>query len=795
VLVSDVTEQNQAERAAEKAHQRLLDAIESLPAGFSLYDKDERLVISNSVRRELSSWHGDLFAPGATFEQILRDSANQGAVKGIDTQDAAAIEAFVAKRLEDFRNPAGKPFELQRSDGMTVLSLFHKTSDGGTVSIALDITEQKRAEQAARTADQRLRDAIESMPAGFSLYDEDERLIITNSRRQGLTHWNRELVAPGVRFETLVRNSAASGAIVGVDKDDAAQCEQYVVRRLETFRNATGEPFEIRRKDGTSMLSLFHKTSDGGTVAVLLDVTDQKQAEQAAARSHQRLIDAIESMPAGFRIFDAEERLVLWNSKYEEQTRWHHGNIPVGITFEEILERTVTVQGLVDKAEQDETYISKRVAEFRNPGAAPYELRRSDGKIFLTIYRKTADGGRVHVMVDITELKQAEQALKASEARLNTILDLAPEAIVTVDEDYRIRLFNAGAQRLFGYEAATVFGQNLELLFSEREHEKFFDTGEASGEPGMSVWKTDGRREMIARHETGREFPVEISVAETVTDDATLHTVLLHDISERKHWEEEVRQAMHLAESANRAKTEFLSHMSHELRTPLNGILGYAEFIQQKWLGDDALDQYVEYAGFIRESGQHLLQLINDILDLSKIEAGHYEMMLEEIEIDDLFDECRHIVAADAEKERIAIEFNVRSGSSHWTADRRALKQILINLLSNALKFSDAGSRIIVESSRGDTGHYRLEVRDSGIGMTEEESRRALEPFIQVGTPYVASQKGTGLGLALVVRFVALHGGSVDIKSTPQVGTTVQVTLPPLPRNSGAIEPPKQISA
>ena len=356
-------------------------------------------------------------------------------------------------------------------------------------------------------------------------------------------------------------------------------------------------------------------------------------------------------------------------------------------------------------------------------------------------------------------------------------------------------MFNAGAERLFGCKATEISGQSLAVLFAGPDDDASEDDAGRIAEGGITDVCPDGRKEMIAVHRSGRQFPVEISVAETVVAGDRIHTILVHDISERKRWEEELRRAMHLADTANRAKSEFLSHMSHELRTPLNGILGYAEFIKDKWLGDDALDQYVEYAGFISDSGQHLLQLINDILDLSKVESGQYKLRFEEFDIDALFEECRHIVAAEAQKAEVTINFENQPASRNWTADRRAIKQILINLLSNAVKFSHPEGTIEVQSSRDETGAYRLLVRDFGVGMTESEARRALEPFVQVERSYVAQQRGTGLGLTLVARLAALHGGQVDIDSKPEQGTSIRVTVPPLTPGTEMSDAPERLSA
>jgi len=789
-ILIDITEQKDAELRAEQHRRRLVDSLNCLPIGFRLYDRENRLVYTNDQNINQQAWHSPFLKPGLTYEEILRQSV----AGGVHFHDMESDDAYIARRLEEFHRADGKPIERRRSDGRTALMLFRRTTDDETASIVLDITEQKEAEWRAVESRQQLSDAVESLPAGFWLFDAAERLVLVNSIQKDMAHWQNALLEPGVTYEDILRDGIAKAMYLHDFESD----EEFLTNLLNHFRSENPSPYELHYVTGRHVLAYFRKTAAGGTVSVQLDVTDRYEAERRAKEASQRLFDAIESLPVGFCLYNKEEQLVLNNSLQRDTAPWHTNTLRFGITFEELVRNCIEKQSYQDLDYDDpaavEAFVAERLENFRNPQKEAVELTRSDGSTTLTAFHRTTDGGTVSVMLDITERKRSERALKTSEGRLNAILDLAPEAIVTTDAQGRIQMFNAGAERLFGYAANEAVGQNIECLLAGQEKGETASNAALAGTDRPTL-RREGRWEAIACHREGREFPVEISSGETAVDGERLTTVLFQDISERKRWEHDLRNAMQLADAANRAKSEFLSHMSHELRTPLNGILGYAEFIRDKWLGDDALDKYIEYAGFITESGQHLLQLINDILDLSKVEAGQYQPVFESVDFDDLFKECSVMITTEAEKAGVAIHCKILPGSAIWTADRRALKQILINLLSNAVKFSDASARVDVTSSRDDTGHYCLQVADSGIGMTEEEARRALEPFVQVGQPYVTQQKGTGLGLALVVRLAALHHGSVELTSEPGQGTTVKVVLPPLPRAKSDANRPHPLSA
>jgi len=239
----------------------------------------------------------------------------------------------------------------------------------------------------------------------------------------------------------------------------------------------------------------------------------------------------------------------------------------------------------------------------------------------------------------------------------------------------------------------------------------------------------------------------------------------------------ELSVAKEQAESAALAKSEFLASMSHELRTPLNAIMGFSDMISNAALGP--IDpRYRDYGLDIHHAGQHLLSLVNDVLDLSKLESGRFELHEERIDIAELIDGCRTMVVGLAHEANVKLKFDVTLESHIVWADPLRIKQIVVNLLSNAIKFTKAGGHVIVSAGLDNAGETVIEVQDNGIGMRPEDVGKALEPFGQIHNSWNRKHGGTGLGLPVVKHLAELHGGSLDIASEPGVGTTVKVGLP-----------------
>lgn len=253
---------------------------------------------------------------------------------------------------------------------------------------------------------------------------------------------------------------------------------------------------------------------------------------------------------------------------------------------------------------------------------------------------------------------------------------------------------------------------------------------------------------------------------------------IVQDITERKHTEERLQRASEAAEAANRAKSRFLATMSHELRTPLNAVIGFSEVLAEEVYGPIENDRYKEYVHDILLSGRQLLDLINDILDLSKVEAGKMQIEEEVVELAPLAETAVRSLAEQARRRDIAIECDIPS-TTVILADRRVCRQILLNLLSNAVKFSRPGGKVVVDAEQGADGVLCLKVSDQGIGLCEDELPKVTEAFYKAGNQCLSEQAGSGLGLSLVKLFAELHGGALDIESALDVGTTVMVCFPP----------------
>jgi signal transduction histidine kinase len=276
-----------------------------------------------------------------------------------------------------------------------------------------------------------------------------------------------------------------------------------------------------------------------------------------------------------------------------------------------------------------------------------------------------------------------------------------------------------------------------------------------------------------------RTQTIEHSVAERTAELSEANSALESEITERTRVEQELRAAKDQAEVANRAKSEFLAMMSHELKTPLNAVIGFAEILCRENLGPIGNQEYRGYAEDIRVSGNHLLSLINDILDLSKIEANRFELYEEAVDVADTLRSILPLLQEKMADEQLEFETAFAEPCLGLRADQRALRQMLINLLSNAVKFTPEGGRITVSAGDDDEGYFVVSVRDTGIGIAEEDQPKVLLPFNQVDSKLSRKYEGTGLGLPLTKRLMELHGGWLEIDSALERGTTVKLVFPP----------------
>jgi two-component system cell cycle sensor histidine kinase PleC len=420
---------------------------------------------------------------------------------------------------------------------------------------------------------------------------------------------------------------------------------------------------ELARQDGETGLHL---------IGIAVDITEQKSLVERTNAADLRLRDAIETIPEAFVLWDADNRLVLCNSNFQELHHLPDEAVQAGTPYDAVL------------ATGRKPILRTTIAndDAQPPGARTFEAQLDDGSWMHISERRTKDGGYVSVGTDITKLKQHEQKLIEGEKR----------RIATIND----------------------------LRHSQQALER--QTGE------------------------------------------------LADLAEK--YAEESRRA----EEANDAKSKFLANMSHELRTPLNAIIGFSEIMASGMFGPLGSVKYNEYSRDIRESGQYLLDVINDILDMSKIEAGGIHLAPEDVDLDRTLADCVRVVWGRANEKRVTVQSQLAPGI-HLHADRRALKQIALNLLSNAVKFTPDGGTVTVRSRvRG--GMITIAIADNGIGIPKDALGKLGRPFEQVESQLTKRHQGSGLGLAIAKSLVELHGGRMRIRSVLGAGTTVVVRLP-----------------
>jgi two-component system, cell cycle sensor histidine kinase PleC len=466
------------------------------------------------------------------------------------------------------------------------------------------------------------------------------------------------------------------GDVSALTHPDDLRLYDLAAEIAEATATTIDHAFRMRHADGhwiwlRARCELVRQPGEPGPrlIGIAVDITEQKHLVEKTVAADMRLRDAIETIPEAFVLWDADNRLVLCNSNFQELHNLPDEAITVGASYESVVE-----------AGRKPVVRSKAITGGPNiPGARTFEAQLEDGRWLHISERRTKDGGYVSVGTDITALKTHEEKLVDSEKRLMaTVADV-----------------RASQQRL------------AELA------EKY------------AVEKTR-------------------------------------------------------AEEANQAKSKFLANMSHELRTPLNAIIGFSEIMESGMFGPLGAEKYNEYCNDILSSGQYLLEVINDILDMAKIEAGRIRLDFEELDLDTLLAEALRVVSARAQDKQLELIPKI-SPELFLRADRRALKQIMLNLLSNAVKFTPAGGRVTVRGRAAD-GCIVLAIADTGIGIAKDALARLGRPFEQVESQLTKSHQGSGLGLAIAKSLVELHGGRMRIRSTLGKGTLVVVRLPMYPQ-------------
>jgi PAS domain S-box-containing protein len=520
-----------------------------------------------------------------------------------------------------------------------------------------------------------------------------------------------------------------------------------------------------RRKDGSLVhVSVSRKAIEGAsgerlTLWTIKDVTQLKVLRDAKLLEAQ-FRNLLESTPDAIIMVNVTGRIVLVNSQAEKVFGYARAQL-VGKPVEMLLPDRFRVAHNAHRAR----FFGQPRTRTMGPGLELYGLR-SNGEQFpveISLSPLVTEEGTM-VMSAVRDVSERQKA----ELKFRGLLEAAPDAIVIVGRDGNIALINSQTERMFGYQRAELLGRPVEVLVPERYRGKH--AAHRSGFFSQPRARAMGAGlELFGLRRDGSEFPVEISLSPLETEEGLFVSSAIRDATARKRYE----QGLH---EANRLKSVFLANMSHELRTPLNAIIGFSEFLIDEKAG--ALnDKQKEYLTDVLSSGRHLLQLINDVLDLSKVEAGRMEVRAEPFSVRQAIEEVCTGTASMATSKKIAVERRIAEALDQVTLDRQKFIQVLYNLLSNALKFSDEGASVRVSARQRD-GSLELSVRDTGIGIRPEDREKLFVEFQQLDAGSTRRFEGTGLGLALTKKLVEVQGGSIGVESERGQGSTFTVLLP-----------------
>lgn len=665
---------NGIETGAQLSAKDLQDAMTELRSrGLTSSGMTIAIVDAQSMIKAAS---GPAGIAGSQIDTILGDAqplflfAERAGVLRVVLQGEAAFGALAKPMTAPYSIIAVEPESTIFAEWKRAVSL-NVTLFAGTIGVMFAIlyayfSQAARAREADDLSGQIQRRIDMALARGrCGLWDWD--------MARGRIYWSRSMYEMlGYEAQDAVLPFGDVAAIINEEDGDlysiaeqAAAGDISHVDRVFRMRHADGSWVWMRVRAEIASEGDLH------LVGIAFDVSEQHRFAQQTAEADMRIREAIENISEAFVLWDANNRLVMANSKFSEYAGLPVWTLKPGVPRNE-----------VDAHTRPFTFERRMANEHNRAGGQTFERQLSDGRWLQVNERRTQDGGMVSIGTDITQLKLHQERLVDSERRL----------------------------------MATV-------------HD-------------LSIARKGERDRVRELSELARKYSLE---------------------KER-------------AEAANRAKSEFLANMSHELRTPLNAIIGFSEMIQAGTFGPLGSDRYEEYINDIHTSGNFLLNVINDILDMSKIEAGHFSLDREEIDLCPLINETVRIISLQAEEKNIAVETRIEDAMELY-ADRRAIKQVLINLLSNAVKFTSYGGRITVRARKTGAALF-MSIQDTGVGIPKSALRKIGQPFEQVENQFTKTHTGSGLGLAISRSLAELHGGWLRIRSTERVGTVVSVCIP-----------------
>jgi PAS domain S-box-containing protein len=766
ILLHTLSKRQQVQDALAKSEKRLYTTLGSIGDGVIATDMNGAVTFMNSVAQALTGW-SQTEATGKSMDLVF-DIVNKDTRHAVENPVKKVFREGKVVGLADHTlllSKTGGEYDIEDSASPIL------TDTGEAVGVVLvfrDITEKKRAEEETRRQQELLQLILESIADGVVVADSNGRFLLFNAAAEqivgvGATDTNPDQWSD--RYGTYLPDGLTPYPsdelpLVRAMRGESIDAVEVFVRNAKVpdgrLLSITGRP--LRGEDGVLR----------GGVVVLHDVTERKRAEEALRRSEERYHLLFDSNPHPVWVYDLKTFAILDVN--------HSAVRNYGYSREEFL--SLTIKDIRPPEDVPAVLESAANVPQDTETTSVWKHRKKNGKLIDVeiVSHPLVYGGRnarLVVATDITMRKKAEEALRQSEERFRLLVsEVTDYAILMLDPEGRIASWNAGAERIKGYQAHEIIGQHFS---------RFYPTEDVEGGKPVYELKVTRERGRFAEEgwrvrKDGSRFwaHVVITALRDATGQLRGFAKVTRDITEHKRTQELIMLAKEEAERASKFKDQFLSTMSHELRTPLNAVLGFSDLLADERYG--ALnDRQQRYVSHIHSGGRHLLRLISDILDLSKIEAGRMELTLEDVTVTSAFAEVTSSLYPLAEKKSQALQSQVEP-DLHVHADAMRFKQVLMNLVGNAIKFTPERGRIELTARQVDD-QVRVEVRDNGPGIPPEQQQRIFEAFYRLSQSGNTTE-GTGLGLAITARLVELHGGKLGIESQTGQGSCFYFSLP-----------------
>ncbi len=565
--------------------------------------------------------------------------------------------------------------------------------------------------------------------------------------------------------------------------EDMATQAQLLNQRLTELERQFSDQLGAASRQTKSLLLALNLALAAVLALTSLHFLRQSLRTRAAAaaevrRRQESLQLLMDSAAEGLYGVDTEGRCTFINRSALVMLGYERESDLVGQRIHELIHHT-RADGRAYPA--DECRMYRAMLQVEEVHVADEVFWRRDGTSFQVEYWShpvMQDGqvsGAVATFFDVTERLRTQAALRESEQRLSRLIDTVADGVIAVDGDERIVLFNRAAERAFGTTAGQALGQPIGSYFANSDKPRFRALMAGLGGQAGGL---NGLHELVGRRANGEQFPMEASLSRLSMGRSVLTTVVLRDISAHLAMREE-RKAREALEASSRAKTDFLSRMSHELRTPLNAVLGFAQLLRMA-KHPPLLPAQLDQVRHIEHAGHHLLALVNDVLDLSRVESGRLNLSLEAVALHAVADEAISMVdmlakGAEVRIQRAFAERHAFEPEAWVIADRVRLRQVLVNLLGNAVKYNRRGGSVALDFEPNGDG-VDCTIRDDGNGMTAEQLAHLFEPFNRLGAERTGVE-GTGIGLVLSRHLVELMHGRLDIDSSVGFGTVATVSL------------------